>query len=95
LAARDVTAPAGAQPRLRARRRRYFEDAVRASLVVCAAVSIATTVGIVASLVQPAIEFFREVDFLDFITGTRWAPLFEPADFGVVPLLTGTFSVAV
>jgi phosphate transport system permease protein len=98
LATRDVTAAAGAQPgspRLRARRRRWSEDAVRVSLLVCAAVSIATTVGIVISLVQPAIEFFREVNFIDFITGTRWAPLFEPADFGVVPLLTGTFSVTI
>ena len=30
---------------------------------------------------------------IDFFTGTNWAPLFEPASFGVVPLLVGTFSV--
>ncbi len=54
-----------------------------------------TTVGIVIALLEPAIEFFREVDFIDFITGTRWAPLFEPPDFGVVPLLAGTFSITI
>jgi phosphate transport system permease protein len=82
-------------PRLRARRRRYGEDVARLLLFLCATVSIVTTVGIVFALVEPAIEFFREIPIWDFITGTRWAPLFEPASFGVVPLLTGTFSVTV
>jgi phosphate transport system permease protein len=27
---------------------------------------------------------------MDFLTGTRWAPRFVPASFGVVPLLVGT-----
>jgi phosphate transport system permease protein len=61
----------------------------------CAVISIATTVGIVFALLEPAIEFFQEVNFIDFITGTRWAPLFEPPDFGVVPLLAGTFSITI
>ncbi len=93
----DASASGGARPvpRLRSSRRRHGESAVRASLLLCAAVSVATTVGIVLALVQPAIEFFREINFIDFITGTRWAPLFSNSDFGVVPLLTGTFSVAI
>ena len=88
---------AGAQPvlRLSASRRRWSESVVKASLAVCALISIATTVGIVVALVEPAIEFFREINFIDFITGTRWAPLFSNSDFGVVPLLTGTFSVTI
>jgi phosphate transport system permease protein len=96
LATHDVSA-GGAQPvrRLRASRRRWGDDVVKLFFGVCAAVSIATTVGIVFALVQPAIEFFREINFWDFITGTRWAPLFEPASFGVVPLLTGTFSITI
>ena len=44
----------------------------------CAFVSVATTVGIVAALFVPAIEFFREISIVDFLTGTNWAPLFEP-----------------
>ena len=32
-------------------------------------VSVATTVGIVISLLEPAIEFFREINFIDFISG--------------------------
>ena len=88
---------AGAQPvpRLGARKRRWGEDAIKWSLVVCAFVSVATTIAIVIALLEPAIEFFREINFIDFITGDRWAPLFEPPDFGVLPLLAGTISVTI
>jgi phosphate transport system permease protein len=91
LATQEAT---GAQPiRLRAERRRWGEDVIKGVLALCALVSVATTVGIVVALLEPAIEFFREVNFIDFITGIRWAPLFEPASFGVVPLIVGTLSV--
>ena len=56
-------------------------------------VSIATTVGIVVSLLVPSIQFFREVSIVDFFTDDRWAPLFEPASYGVRPLLVGTFVI--
>ena len=56
-----------------------------------AALSVLVTVGIVAALLVPAIGFFREVSIVDFLTGTRWAPNFGDASFGVLPLITGTF----
>jgi phosphate transport system permease protein len=91
LATQEAT---GAQPiRLHAERRRWGEDVIKGVLALCALVSVATTVGIVVALLEPAIEFFSEVNFIDFITGIRWAPLFEPASFGVVPLIVGTLSV--
>ena len=43
---------------------------------------------------MPAVEFFREVSPWDFLTGTTWAPLFEPAHFGVLPLVVGTFVIS-
>jgi phosphate transport system permease protein len=91
LAATDYTA--GAEVRLRARRRRYGEDVVKGFLGVCALISVATTVGIVVALFVPAFEFFQEVSPVDFFTGKEWAPLFEPALFGVLPLVTGTLLV--
>jgi phosphate transport system permease protein len=93
LATREAT---GAPPlRLRAERRRWGEDAIKGVLALCALVSVATTVGIVAALLQPSIEFFREVSLTEFFTEERWAPLFEPASFGVRPLLVGTLSVTI
>jgi phosphate transport system permease protein len=92
LAAREATA--GAEPlRLRAERRRYGEDVVKGVLGLCALVSVLATVGIVLALFQPAIEFFRDVSIVDFLTGTEWAPLFVPQHFGVTPLVSGTLLV--
>jgi phosphate transport system permease protein len=79
--------------RLRAQRTRYGEIVVKGLLGLCALISVATTVGIIAALFLPAFEFFGEVSIIDFLTGTEWAPLFEPALFGVVPLIVGTLSV--
>ena len=91
MASADVTAGAG--PQLRARRRRYGEDVVKGLLAVCALISVATTVGIVIALFVPAFEFFQEISIVDFLTGTNWSPLFEPASFGVLPLIGGTLLV--
>jgi phosphate transport system permease protein len=56
-------------------------------------ISVATTVGIVIALFIPAFEFFQEVSIVDFLTGRDWSPLFEPAHFGVLPLVAGTLLV--
>lgn len=66
------------------------EKIIRALLAAAAALSVVTTLGIVASLLIPAFAFFQEVSVVDFLTGTRWAPRFTPATFGVVPLITAT-----
>jgi phosphate transport system permease protein len=74
-------------------RKRWGEAVIKALLALCALVSVATTLGIVLALFLPAFEFFQEVNFVDYITGTEWAPLFLQAKFGVIPLIAGTLSV--
>ena len=88
MSARAAAAPA----RLQSGRVRYGELLVKALLGLCALISVATTIGIIAALFIPAFEFFQDVSIVDFLTGTEWAPLFEPAFFGVVPLVVGTLS---
>lgn len=78
---------------LQAPRRRYSEDVVRNVLLTAAFVSVLTTFAIILALLKPAIEFFTEVSPWDFFSGTTWTPLFEPANFGVIPLLVGTITV--
>lgn len=80
-------------PRLLRRGTRWGESLVKGVMAAAALISVATTIGIVVALLAPAIDFFREISIIDFLTGTRWAPLFEPSGFGVLPLLTGTFVV--
>lgn len=70
--------------------RRPGELVAMAALRAAALLSVAVTIGIVVALLGPALAFFREVDVLEFLTGTRWAPRFADSSFGVLPLVTGT-----
>jgi phosphate transport system permease protein len=88
-----ATAPSRPVRRLGAARPRYGERVIRVLLFLCAAVSVATTAGIVIALAGPTIEFFGTVPIGDFLLGTDWRPLFSPADFGVLPLVTATIVV--
>lgn len=67
------------------------ERLIQAALFFCAAVSILTTLGIVAVLSFETFAFFREVPLWDFLTDTQWTPLFSQKHFGILPLLAGTF----
>ena len=71
------------------------ERAIKLILLVCSAVTIATTVGIVSILVFEAVLFFQEVSVVEFLTGTRWTPLFASKHFGVLPLVAGTMLTSV
>jgi phosphate transport system permease protein len=66
------------------------ERLIRWLLALAAIVSVLTTVGIVSVLLFEAVLFFQEVSILEFVTGTRWTPLFASKHFGVLPLLMGT-----
>jgi phosphate transport system permease protein len=81
-------------PALRAARRRWGEDLIKALLMLAALISVLTTLGIILSLLRETIEFFGEVSIADFLFGTEWAPLFEPASFGVLPLVLGTMVIS-
>jgi phosphate transport system permease protein len=59
---------------------------------MAAQISLLTTTGIVYALLEETIVFFGDVGLHDFLFGTKWTPLFEPASFGVLPLIVGTFA---
>ena len=66
------------------------EFIIRLVLRIAAAVTIVTTIGILIALAIPSIGFFTEVPLFEFLFGTRWAPRFADASFGVLPLITAT-----
>jgi len=70
------------------------ERLVRRLLFAFSAVSVLTTIGIVAVLLREAFAFFREVSPIEFLTSTKWTPLFTPKNFGVLPLLAGSVLIA-
>ena len=73
--------------------RSRFEGAVKALLFAAAAVSVATTLAIVFSLVKETVAFFGDVPVGDYLFGTKWTPQFagDQQSFGVIPLVWGTF----
>ncbi|MBW3661156.1 MAG: phosphate ABC transporter permease subunit PstC [Gemmatimonadetes bacterium] len=75
--------------------RTWRERAIGGALFTAGALSILTTVGIVVVLVWESVAFFQRVPILEFLTGTRWTPLFLPQHFGVLPLVAGSVLVAV
>lgn len=77
--------------------RNRLESLIPAFLFIMAIISVATTIGIVFTLISETISFFQSVPFLDFITGTQWTALIDPAhpQFGILPLVTGTLLVTV
>jgi phosphate transport system permease protein len=72
--------------------RRIWEGAIRGALFLAAAVSVATTVLIVFSLVRETAGFLGDVGVADFLFGTKWTPQLagDQQSFGIVPLLVGT-----
>jgi phosphate transport system permease protein len=90
----DVTVARPGATTLPRKKIRWGEQFVHLILFIAAAISVLTTVGIVLSLVLPALDFFREVSPWDFLTGTQWSPLFLDAQFGAVPLVVGTLMIS-
>ena len=88
----STSTPAGtaAGATLRRSRPRYGERVIEVLLFAAALVSIATTVGILVAVLIPTEEFFREISFIDFFTGTKWTPLFADPSYGVLPLVSAT-----
>ncbi len=79
---------------LERRNPRYGEKAIIGLLALCAALSVAVTVGILVSLVGPTISFFQEVPFSEFFSFAEWSPLFADGEFGVFEIVAGTLNVA-
>lgn len=88
---------------------RWLEGGIRWFLFACALLSIATTGAIVFILLKETVVFFTmpleqvldpsdtgtRVSIVEFLTGTRWAPILVPQTFGVLPLVCGTLLVMV
>jgi phosphate transport system permease protein len=75
------------------KQRMIKERVMEVLLMLCATVSIVTTLGILFVLLKDSIGFFSKVSLWEFLTDTQWTPLFEDAHFGILPLLSGTFLI--
>lgn len=75
--------------------RSWKERLIKWACFLCAAISILTTIGIIATLSREAWAFFQrpEISVVEFFTGTVWNPDIKPVKFGVLPLVAGTLMI--
>ncbi|ENX36377.1 phosphate ABC transporter, permease PstC [Acinetobacter colistiniresistens] len=81
------------------RARNQVEKAINVGLILCSGVAILTTIGIVLSMLNEALHFFRFVSPFDFFFGTEWNPGFSTSgnaegSYGILPLIWGTLMVS-
>ena len=88
---RGTEGPALERPEFVVRKERYY----RRLLAGCAALTVAVTLGIIVALSGGALTFFGDVSIVEFLTGSNWSPLVPPAEYGVLPLVSGTLIVVV
>lgn len=66
------------------------ETIIELILFLAAASSVATTIAILAILLEESILFFEKVSIFEFLTSTEWSPLFDNPKYGILPLVSGT-----
>ena len=77
------------------RARNSIEAAIRAGLIACSVIAIATTAGIVLSMLFETGQFFRQYAWTEFFFGKNWQPNFRGnSDLGILPLLWGTLYIS-
>lgn len=82
--------------------RNAVEKVVRLLLMLSSAIAVATTIGIVLSVLFEALRFFEAVPVWDFLFGLEWSPqtamrsdqVGSSGAFGAVPLFLGTLLIA-
>lgn len=93
-------ASSSTEPRVvdfRPRSARIGERIIMRLLLACGALSILTTLAILAVLVIEGSAFFRNVSIVEFFTDTAWRPFGDPESdafrIGILPLINGTLLV--
>lgn len=69
---------------------RAKEKVIEWILLLCAAVSIMTTIGILWVLISESSVFFAKVPITEFLFDKQWTPLFDDKHFGIMSLVSGT-----
>lgn len=77
------------------RARNRVELVIQGLLIFSSSIAILTTVGIVYSLLNETVNFFRIYPFQDFFFSLTWSPNFRgDSDLGVAPLIWGTMYIS-
>jgi phosphate transport system permease protein len=78
------------------RARNAVEKVVMGLLIFASSIAIATTAGIVLSMLFETRNFFAQYDWRDFFFSTTWSPQFQgDSDLGILPLIWGTLYISI
>lgn len=66
------------------------EGLATAGLTTSGLLAVVLTFTIVAMFVHGSLPFLQTVPLGEFLGGTRWAPIHEPASYGILPLVGAT-----
>ncbi len=96
LAHNELLLNATTSPRLERKFFRHAKERIIEFILLLAGLSaVATTVAIVCILVYESLGFFQHVSLWSFLSDTQWTPLFSEPHYGILPLVSGTLTVAV
>lgn len=96
LAHSELLLNATTSPRLERKFFRHAKERIIEFILLLAGLSaVATTVAIVCILVYESLGFFQHVPLWSFLSDTQWTPLFSEPHYGILPLVSGTLTVAV
>ena len=90
-----TTFESSSKSRYRVNKRRQIKEKIISIILFLAAFSsVLTTIAILYILISESVLFFREISVFEFLTGTKWTPLFKNPQYGILPLLSGTLMSA-
>jgi len=72
----------------------FREKTIVTILFISASLAIFFSAAIIYTLLDGSLEFFTNVNIIDFLIGTQWTPHGQNPLFGILPLLSGTFLIA-
>lgn len=73
--------------------RKIKEKAYEIIFTILAYASLVFLVGIIITLFKEGLPIFKQVGLFDFLFGQYWYPTYDPADFGILPLILASFWV--
>lgn len=84
-----------------ARHNGIVEKWARSFLFLCASISVAITLLIIASVLLESVHFFSKIPIHEFLFGTKWSPQTamhadqgaSSGSFGAIPVFLGTFII--
>ncbi|MDR0915462.1 MAG: phosphate ABC transporter permease subunit PstC [Endomicrobium sp.] len=73
--------------------RKIIDSLTEKIIFICGMLSIVFVILIFSFLFKEGFSFFKHFGCIKFVFGTLWYPTSEPAQFGILPLIIGSFLV--